>query len=208
MTTKYMDVHTDDGIYKLILDDDQAIDEEGVYDLIKDLNVSGTIWHGWTPYDDHNDDAAIIVFGVDANIKSVRIYEEANVETRNDVAKADFTPFGLEDYTIQTTFLDNPCTVKLVASAVKDHCFILPYEVNGTPALDAMSTDNLTQLIREEAAVNGWSLCYSKVDIVIPPIPLTRIEAGAYLLRNRDSDSNTRNAKAWKGWYDTDDSED
>ncbi|MBQ7048092.1 MAG: hypothetical protein IJN86_04005, partial [Clostridia bacterium] len=71
MSNKRMDVFTDKGIYTLILDEQQQYDDANVYELINDLNVAGTIWHGWTPYDDHNNAPAIIVFGTDAAIESV-----------------------------------------------------------------------------------------------------------------------------------------
>lgn len=46
MSNKRMDVFTDKGIYTLILDEQQQYDDANVYELINDLNVAGTIWHG------------------------------------------------------------------------------------------------------------------------------------------------------------------
>lgn len=55
MCKRFMDVHTDDGIYKLIIDDDSGDLDSIVNSTINDLNALGVPWHGWTPYDDRAD---------------------------------------------------------------------------------------------------------------------------------------------------------
>ncbi len=204
MTTKYMDVHTDDGIYKLILDD-QAIDEEGVYELIKDLNVPGTIWHGWTPYDDHNDDAAIIVFGVDANIKSVRIYEVTATRTENDIQEPVYVTDKAVPGTLYVHFLGGQHTVNMWLYRFSDDRFnVLPYEVDNTPAIMALNPANLVSIITsyyEEAGI-----CSDMFTVVIPEQALTAEASARYLTEY--SRGKINKAKAWKGWHDTDDSED
>lgn len=202
MTIKYMDVHTDDGVYKLILDNDQAIDEDGVNDLINDLNVAGTIWHGWTPYDDLNTDAAIVVFGIDANIKSVRIYEVViqNTENTEPVLVTNTVIPG----TLIVEFLGNEHVIDTWLYYFDDGRFnVLPYHVDKTTAALTMRPDNLVSVITshyEKAGINRKTFT-----VVIPETPLS-VDASAHYLEEY-SRKNNRKARAWNGWNDNDDSE-
>lgn len=212
MNSKRMNVYTDEGIYILLLDDEQQYDDQGVNELINDLNVAGTIWHGWTPYDDPATTApGIIAFGVDAAIKSVKIYD------------ADATPVEVSDpvsgFPLETPvpmwldleYLGNKCKVKAyhyyhAPGATFD---VLPYEVNGVAAPNALNPANLTAMLT--AYYTEMGIPASDFRIIAPEVPLTEMDAAKYIVAfNQGGDVPTsKKAKAWNGWNDKgDDSDD
>lgn len=203
MSNKRMDVFTDKGIYTLILDEQQQYDDANVYELINDLNVAGTIWHGWTPYDDHNNDPAIIVFGTDAAIESVKLYE---VEPIPVMEIPETTTLHLETpapLLLELEYLGNQCVIKAVAYYHSEQSFdILPYEVNGVPTPNALSQANITAILMDHFTRMGFAA--SDVRVIAPEVPLNATDAYAYIVEfNRNGHKlHTGKAKAWHGWSD------
>lgn len=214
MSNKRMNVYTDEGIYILLLDEEQQYTDQAINELINDLNVAGTIWNGWTPYDDPATTApGIIAFGVDAAIKSIKIYD------------ADAIPIGVSDNIadcplvetaiptqIDLEYLGNKCSVKMFMYYHESGTTfdVLPYEVNGVAAPNALSPANLTTMLTAHYTEMGVPA--SDFRVIAPEVPLTEIDAAKYIVAYNEGNDvpMSKKAKAWHGWNNTsdDDSDD
>lgn len=204
MCKRFMDVHTDDGIYKLIIDDSGDLDSI-VNSTINDLNALGVPWHGWTPYDDHRSDASIIVFGADISIKSVKIYEESATPVSDDKVNPVTTTEPRHNDII-INFLG---TGHLVSCWFKSHaddlnCFdVLPYEIDGRPAPNAMTQENLITCLN--TYFSERSVDPTTYSLLITDVPLDRDGALDYIKshsNNITQRTTTGKAKPWHGWQD------
>lgn len=210
MCKRFMDVYTDDGIYKLIIDDESGELDSIVNSTINDLNALGVPWHGWTPYDDHRSDASIIVFGADISIKSVKIYEESETvaETATTETVTTTEPVATD---IIITFLGNNHVVACWKQYHDDAvCFdLLPYAVDGVPAPNAMSAKNLYMCLSTHLAENR--IPTSDYRLIITDVPLDRETAKEYIKscsKSTTQHTTTGKAKPWHGWHDEADNAD
>lgn len=207
MTNRYMDVHTDDGIYKLIIDDPNDALVDVVNTTINDLNVPGVIWYGWTPYDDPNDDANIVVFGADISIKSVKIYEVADIPK---VVPTEQPQTGPIHKTIDIMFLGNTHTLSCWYLPHDDATGfdLLPYAVDGTPTPNAISTENLCTCI--SAYYEEQGIPASDYRVITTDVPMGCLMAKEYIqTRGKNVVQTTTTDKPGKGkpWYGWNDDE-
>lgn len=205
MNNRYMDVHTDDGIYKLIIDDTSDALIDVVNAIINDLNVPGVAWYGWTPYDDPNDDANIIVFGADISIKSVKVYEISDLPK---VTPTERPKTGPTHKNIDVMFLGNTHTLSCWCLSHDDGTGfdILPYAVDGVPTPNAISTENLCTCISayyEEQGIPASDYRVITTDVPMGcPMARDYIQARSKNVVQTTTTNTPGKGKPWYGWND------
>ncbi len=216
MSKKRMNVYTDKGIYILLLDEypeaDGELTPEAIAEITGDLNVPGTVWKGWTPYDDPaTTPPATIAFSVDAAIESIKIYDYEDVPVADDIEDSTVPTDVPVPMFIDLDYLGNKCHTKMVLyyHSGKDVTVdIVPYEINGVPAINALKPANIQSMV-----TTYFSTLYPVSDfrVFVPEVPLTANQAAEYIVNvNRGTaDINlTGKAKAWNGWNNNDDASD
>jgi hypothetical protein len=115
------------------------------------------------------------------DVRSIEVWEEgAQLPTAGLVSMAglNISDAAPNEYTGQVEFLGNKLELRAITYQLRGYTYFLPFELNGTPALDVLGHEKLGQVTDQLLQREGLP-----ATILIPPVSLANEkEAGEYVM--------------------------